>query len=116
MPDTSQSAGNAAQVRMIAEQLGDVFLEKMMRHSPPPPSKAEIPPILKVAGGIVTALMTAAIIGVCFWIITTLSDMKDTVARMDERLALTSNNTGQRIDQIDRRVTQLEALHRGDRP
>lgn len=116
MPDTQQGAGNAAQARMIAEQVGDAVIMKWMQQNPPPPPKAEIPQIMKVAGAIVTALMTAAIIGVCFWIITTLSDMKDTVARMDERLALTSNNTGQRIDQIDRRVTQLEALHRGDRP
>ena len=113
MPGTLDSA----QTRMIAEAVAEATILKVVQEHPELNTKsADIPPPLKWAGGILAALFTAGITGLAFWIVTTLSDVQVTVARMEERMALQDSTQDGRFTEIERRVIQLEAYHRsGDR-
>lgn len=110
MPE--QSAGNLAQIRLIAEQIAEAVIVKYATEHPSPPPKPEIPPSLKLAGAVITAFLTAAVIGIGFWIVTTLSEMQVTVARIDERQQSSSGDTTGKFQEIDRRISNLESFHR----
>jgi hypothetical protein len=106
--------GNEVQARVMADQVADAAVAKFaqMYGQPTEPQKMEIPAGLKLAGGVVTALITAAVISLCFWMVTTLSDLQQTVTRIDERQQLTGGATAQRLDKIEERLTQLEQSKR----
>lgn len=114
MPD--RGMGNEVQARAMADQVADAAVAKFaqMYGQPAEQAKMDIPPALKMAAGIVTALITAAVIGVCFWMITTLSDLQQTVTRIDERQQLTGDSTGKRLDKVEERVTRLEHPSQGE--
>ena len=73
--------------------------------------KAEIPPPLKWAGGILAALLATGVGGTAIWLMTTVNEMQVTLARMDERMS--GNDTAQtaRDDDQDRRIGRLEQFH-----
>lgn len=112
MPD--RGLGNEVQARAMADQVADAAVAKFaqMYLGPPETPKAEIPGIIKVAGAIISAIITAGFIGVCFWMVTTLSDLQQTVTRIDERQKLVAENGDARFAEIDRRVGALESYHR----
>ncbi|WP_390549898.1 hypothetical protein [Qipengyuania sp. MTN3-11] len=98
---------------MIAEAVAEATILKVVQDHPELKTKqAEIPAPLKWAGGIIAALFTAGITGLGFWIVTTLSDVQVTVARMEERTALQDTSRDDRFTEIERRVNQLETYHR----
>lgn len=103
--------GNETQARMIADQVAEATILKYEQTYPRHNPGTDIPAPLKWASGIVAALMTAALMGMSFWIVTTLSNLQQTVTRIDERQKLTGGSTDHSIDQLDRRVTALELLH-----
>ena len=105
MPDGS---GNAAQVRMVAEQVAEATLVKFASKAKP---EAEIPPPLKWAGGII-ALFTLGIGGMAVWLITSVNEMQVTLARMDERMAGASASADARLSSVEGRVLTLEGYHR----
>lgn len=72
----------------------------------PPAAKVEIPQSIKLAGGVITALMTAGVIASCFWIVTTLNELQLTVREISTRQI--TDTTGKEIDELKRRVTVLE--------
>lgn len=68
-------------------------------------------PLIGVAV-IVTALMTAGAIGLCAWIISTLSEVQLAVREVSTQLSA-KGAIEQRFQSIEQRVTRLEAEHRG---
>lgn len=111
--------GNEAQVRIVADQVGDAAAEKAIRRfaaeypiQAPAPPKPEIPAPLKWAAGIVSGIMGAAAFAMCVWVVSTLSDLQQTVTRIDERQQLTGSTTGQRLDKIEERLMRLEQVGR----
>lgn len=115
MPD---SLGDAAQLRLIADQIGEAAAEiAISRFVAQHPElrqasvTAEIPPPLKWAGAILAALFTAGTATLAFWLFTTVSEMQVTLARMDERMASGSVKDA-RFDEIERRVSNLETYHK----
>lgn len=99
-----------AHIRVISEQAADIALSKHLAAHPA--LKAEIPPPLKWAAGILAALMTMGISAFCFWMVTTLNEMQITVARIDERQQSSSGDTTGKFQEIDRRIATLESFHR----
>lgn len=102
------SMGDAAQIRLIAEQVADAAFYKFESEHPVK-TEAEIPAPLKWAGAIVAGLFTAGIAALAFWLVSSMSAVQVTLARMDERMA-SGMVKDARFDEIERRVTKLEAL------
>lgn len=105
--------GNETQVRVIAEQIADAAIIKLAaeqrRNQPPPPP--EIPAPLKWAAAIIGAIMATGTVALCLWIVTTLSDLQQTVTRIDERQKLSGDTVTKRLDDLDGRVTRMEISH-----
>jgi len=117
MPD--RGIGNQAQVRAIAEQVGESAAEiAIARFASQHPEirrgtvVSEIPAPLKWAAAVVAALFTAGTGTLAFWLFTSVSQMSVTLARMDERMANYATAQEARIDQLEGRVEGLEAYHR----
>lgn len=98
--------GNAEQVRMVAQQVAEAAFYKFEREHPVK-TEATIPAPLKWAGTIIAALFTAGIATLSFWLVTTVSGMQVTLARVEERLA-SGTVKDARFDDLERRVTRLE--------
>jgi hypothetical protein len=110
-PDLPESVGDQAQVHRIVRQVAMAYREI------DGPLKPDIPAPLKWAGGIVAALFTAGIATLAFWLVTSVSQMQVTLARMDERLGNQADDQQQRFTDIERRVSRLESFHEtGARP
>lgn len=110
MPD---GIGNTEQVRAIAEQVGSAAAGAAIRefvqtypHFAPPPPKSEIPAPLKWGGGIIAALMTAAVIAMSLWVVSTLNDLQLTVREISTRQQ--TDTTGKEIEDLKARVALLE--------
>ncbi len=110
MPD---SLGDSAQTRLIAEQVAEAVIVKYDA-AHPRPKEPEIPGPLKWAAGIIAAVFAAGITAGVFWIVTSISEMQVTLARMDERMASGSIKDG-RVDELERRVTAIELKLNGTR-
>lgn len=113
MPD---SLANSEQVRVIVETAGKAAADAAIRefvtthpHFGPPPVKAEIPPPLKWAAIIISAVLTMGISGAAAWGVKTLNDLQLTVTRIDERQQ--QDTTAKQIDELKTRVGKLEAYH-----
>lgn len=109
-------AGNTEQIRVISEHVADTAIERFAaRHpefvQPPPP---EVPPVVKWLVGSIAGLGSAAMIGMAFWIVSTLSSLQQTVTRIDERQQMAGANTDKDIAALEQRVTTLEGFHRKD--
>ncbi|OYZ07654.1 MAG: hypothetical protein B7Y36_19050 [Novosphingobium sp. 28-62-57] len=99
--------GNAAQTRLIAEQVAKAAVSEFVAEHPelrPPP---ETPALVKWVVGAVAALGSASIIGSAFWLVGTVNSMRETLTRLDERIQNGAVKDG-RYDDLDRRVTALE--------
>lgn len=114
-----ESLGDTAQIRAIIDQVGEgaaeIAISKFVAQHPELRQgsvTAEIPSPLKWAGAIVAALFTAGTATLAFWLVSTVSEMQVTLARMDERMA-SGTVKDARFDEIDRRVTELEGYHKG---
>lgn len=100
------SAGNDAQNRIAAEQIAEAVITRFTQQHPEL-RKAEIPAPLKWAGGIIAALFTAGVAAMAMWLVSSVSNMQVTLARIDER----SVNRDAQYSDIDERVRQLESYH-----
>lgn len=109
MPD-----GNDAQSRIVAQQIAETAItvfaakhpELFVRKEP------EVPQLVKWVVGTVAALGLAAMIGGGTWLVSSVSSMQGTLIRMEERIGSGSVRDS-RVDDIERRVRQLEAYHQG---
>ena len=101
MNDTPDNLGDQAQVHRIVRQVAMSYREIDK------PSVAEIPGPLKWAGAIVAGLFTAGTATLAFWLVSSVSEMQVTLARMDERMASGSVRDS-RFDGLDMRLRQVE--------
>lgn len=101
-------------LRRIAEQIGeavaDVAIDRYAKSHPETTARVDIPPPLKWAAIVATAVLTLGVTGMAAWTVTTLNDLQLTVARIDERQQ--QDTTGKQIDALTKRVDQLESYHR----
>jgi hypothetical protein len=97
---------NEAQVRIVAEQVADAAVTRFAA-THPELRKAEIPAPLKWAAAIIASLFTAGTATLVFWLVSTVSEMQVTLARMDERMA-SGTVKDARFDDLERRVANLE--------
>jgi hypothetical protein len=100
----------------MLEQVAAATVQKWNQEHPQqrqPLPKAEVPAPLKWAAIVISAVMSAVVVGVCFWVITTLSNLQITVARMDERQQ--RDMTPSRLDKIEERLMRLEQAGKGVR-
>ncbi len=96
--------GNAAQTRSIVEKVA----QQMMDAYGAPPREPPVPPMVKWLVGAIAAFGSAALIGLGFWLVSSVSTMRETLARMDERQVLTSSVLADRFQAIDERLARLE--------
>lgn len=109
MPE--RSSGDDAQIKMMLDDMGRAVITRFVAEHPElSRMEAEIPAPLKWAGGIIAALFTAGVGGLAFWLVTSVSDMQVTLARMDERMA-SGVVKDSRYEPLERRVTRLETYH-----
>lgn len=119
---TATDPANLAQIRQMAQQAADLALAEYadrfsrierafqgLQQSDQP--KAEMPSLMKWAGGIITAILTAGIISLFFWLVSSVNDMQQTLARMDERQKAQVEGLDSRFDDYDRRIRRLETYH-----
>ncbi len=106
---TDPSLGDAIQTRLIVEQVAEALMLKFeMDH--PRAKEVAIPAPLKWAATVIAGLFTAGTATLCFWLVSSVSEMQVTLARMDERMT-TGAVKDSRFDEIERRVVKLEAYH-----
>lgn len=103
MPDT----GNAAQTRIIAEQVAEAAVIKFAAEHPEIRKDSGFSNFQKLLATTVASLMAIALV----WIMSTLNSMQVTVARLDERIA-SGGVKDARVDDLERRVTSLEGYHK----
>lgn len=106
------SLGDAEQTRMIMENMADTVITRFTAQHPEV-GEAKIPAPLKWAGGIIAALFTAGASAMALWLVSSVSEMQVTLARMDERMANQLDRQQEDFDTLDRRVTALEEYHAG---
>ena len=102
--------GNAVQTRAVAEQVAEAVLTRFVAEHPDI-NRQDIPPMLKWSAGVVSALLTAGISALAFWLVSTVNDMQMTLARVDERMASQADNQASQFEEINRRINKLEAYH-----
>lgn len=102
-------AATLAQYRVLAEQAADIALTKYL--APVPEPKVEIPAPMKWAAGIISAVMTAAIVGIFVWLVSTVNTMQQTLVRIDERQKSQMESQDARFADNDRRIRRLEGFH-----
>lgn len=116
MPD---SIGDSAQIRMIAEQVGEsaaeIAISKFAATHPEVRRGtvvAEIPAPLRWAAIIASAVITVSASGGLIWLVSTVSEISVTMARMDERMANYTVRQAEQIEALSRRIERLEGYHR----
>lgn len=117
MPD---SLGDKAQIRMIAEQVGEsaaeIAISKFAANHPEVRRGtvvAEIPAPLKWAAVIASAILTISASGGLIWLVSSVSEISVTIARMDERMGGYIDAQAARMTMLEERVDRLEGYHRG---
>lgn len=106
MPD--RSIGDAAQIRLIMEQAAEAAIIQFTSQHPELKREAAVPAIVKWLVGAIAGFGSAALVGLGFWLVTSVSQMQVTVARIDERLNSGSIKDA-RVEDIERRVNKNEA-------
>jgi hypothetical protein len=106
--------GNETQSRLIADQVAEAAILRFYQtHTEARPKpEMQIPPPLKWAAGIISAVFAAAAVAMALWMVTTLSDLQQTVVRIDERQKAADPSANKRFDDIERRIGVLEGYHR----
>jgi hypothetical protein len=99
-----ESVGDQAQVHRIVRQVVMSYREI---------ERPEIPAPLKWAAAILAGLFTTGTAALAFWLVSSVSEMQVTLARMDERLAGQTLGQDARFEDHDRRIRTLEGYHGG---
>jgi type IV secretory pathway TrbD component len=113
--------GNTEQTRIVAEQVADaaitrfVAMRKIDREQALTGSEAT-PPFVKWFAGAIAGLGSTALIGLGIWLVTSVSSMSETLARMDERMKGNDSSVQSELNELRRRVTAVELRQQGDTP
>jgi hypothetical protein len=70
----------------------------------------EAPPLVKWLVGAIASLGALSMIGMAFWLVSSVSTMRETLARMDERQISTTASLADRFQTIDKRFDALEGV------
>lgn len=70
-------------------------------------------PVLKWLAGIAAGLVSTIITVAMFWVASSVTDMQQTLARIDERQKAQTQAQDSRFADYDRRITRLERNHNG---
>lgn len=104
---------NAETIRAIVEPSAKAAASAAIRdfvnqhpHFAPPTPKAEIPAPIKWAGAIIAAVMTAAVIALSVWVVSTLNELQLTVREIST-LQKTDTSKAE-INDLKSRVAVLE--------
>lgn len=117
---TATDPANLAQIRQMAQQAADLALSEYADRFArieralqtfSNDQKVEMPSLMKWAGGIITAILTAGIIALFFWLVSSVNDMQQTLVRIDERQKAQVEGLDTRFADYDRRIRRLEAFH-----
>lgn len=109
--------GNEAQLRLIMDQVAEAavtnLLLKQKAQQLDQPKEAPVPALVKWLVGAIAGLGSAALVGLGVWLVSSVSEMSNTLARLDERMkgadtAQLARDAGQ-----DERIRRLEAYHQG---
>lgn len=107
MPDSSPA--DTEQTRLAVEKVIKAMrLQYEGQFSPTGSAEAKVPPPLKWAGAIIGGIMTVGCAGLLFWMITSISQMQLTLARMDERQSSNTTNWEAKFRSLDERMGRLE--------
>ena len=114
----------AEQVKIMAQQaaafaLGEVApqiaqLERSVARlngAVPEPDNEMKSPVLKWIAGIAASATAFIITGALAWVASSVTEMKETLARMDERQKASGEMQESRLGEFDRRITRLERYH-----
>tara|TARA_B100000953_G_scaffold299179_1_gene298359 strand:- start:847 stop:1218 length:372 start_codon:yes stop_codon:yes gene_type:complete len=109
--------GDAVQVERLVQRVAHQAIAAYEQSHPRDDAKElDIPAQWKWVGGLITALVSAGLIGVCFWVVTTLSGLQQNVTRMSALLEAQGSGSFSEIkadqDRQDERIDRLEAYHR----
>ncbi|MGF7152604.1 hypothetical protein [Novosphingobium gossypii] len=80
----------------------------------PEPDDEMKSPVLKWVAGIVAGVIAFLITGALAWVASSVTEMKETLARMDERQKAQSEVLDSRFTDFDRRITRLERYHQSE--
>ncbi|MXP43000.1 hypothetical protein [Allopontixanthobacter sediminis] len=112
---SERSPANAAQTRAIAEQVAETAIAKFAEKHPEVRRGtvvAEIPPPLKWAAIIASSVITVSASAGLLWLVSSVSEMNLTLARMDERMVGYMENQERTAAALEARVQRLEGYHR----
>lgn len=101
---SEQSDGDHAQIRLIARQLVKAAVIEVNENQP----SYDVPKWLQWAGGILAGVVTAMVTAGCLWTVSTLSDMKTSMATVEARLGPNGSIEAKMTD-YGRRIDRLEA-------
>jgi hypothetical protein len=103
-----RSEGDAAQTRIIVEQALDAAVTRLVPRAGKE-TRLEAPPLVKWLVGAIASLGALSMIGMAFWLVSSVSTMRETLARMDERQISTTASLADRFQTIDKRFDALES-------
>lgn len=105
------SIGDAAQIRVIGEQIAEAIILKMRETERP---KVEVPAWAKWMVGVGTTFLTTGVIGLGYWMVGTLSEVQLSVRELNTQLS-TKGAIEQRFQAVEQRVARLESDKKGSR-
>lgn len=122
---TGTDPATLAQFKVLAQQAADIALQDHVgkfasieraiqalattnETKAATPALAEIPAPMKWAAGIISAIMTAGVIALFFWLISTVNDMQQTLVRIDERQKAQTESKDSQFADHERRIGRLE--------
>lgn len=109
------STGDSAQIRLIADQVADAAINRFESRHPETNRgaiTAEVPAPLRWAAIVISAILTVSASAGLIWVVTSLSTMSNTLARLDERISGYVDSQSNRIGDLERRTETLESYHR----
>lgn len=117
----------AAQVKIMAEQAANMALAEYapqigqieralarLQGTIPEEGSAAISPTLKWIGAIAGTVTGGLIMAALLWVASSVTDMQQTLARIDERQKAQTEAQDGRFADYDRRITRLERYHQKD--
>lgn len=109
---------NTQAVRAVAEQVGIIAAKEAIeqfvaQHPELNKITAEIPAPLKWAATIIGAVLVLVSGSAVLWVVTTISAMQITLARVDERMTMQAPAQETRFVTIEARLTRVEAAGAG---
>lgn len=111
-------SGNEAQARVmldnVAQAAAATAILKYRAEQLDAPRETPVPPLVKWLVGAIGGLGSAALIGLGIWLVSSVSTMRETLARMDERQVSATATQDGRFEEINRRLTRLEQIAAGD--